>query len=416
MNSKRILTTVAAAALLAAAAARAAAPAQAQPRHRAQAQNCTPRWRLVPTPPLPDPDGRPALGPPAVISNSNVWFPSDGVLTGPVPVPDTHPGMVRWNGTSVVAAPEPATMSLLDKSTQQASFDSSTDGWVLGRIGSSTGVAQPYLAHWDGRRWTIMPFTGPQDHATVATFFPSLNGVAAVSPASAWAVGAVIDPAGNNHGAIIEHWNGSRWSLVANPASSPSSGGGLYALKVISPANVWAVGRQENASGTIVPLVQHWNGKAWSIVPVPAGAAPSALSSISASGPKDVWAADDQLRPGSADTAAPLVEHWNGKTWKVMPLPDLGADGDKATGIFAASSSDVWVTNLVAANPGTPGVLLHWNGAAWAKVQAPGPQEFGVISQFNGIAGTGPANVWASGFTTSLATGEQPLLAHLSCS
>jgi hypothetical protein len=409
VNTKRTLIAVTAAALLAATATGAAAPHKIMA--KAQARACTPVWKLVRTPPLPDVFGRPALGPPALVSRSDIWFPSTGVLSGPEP--DAHPGMLRWNGKSVVAAPEPVTMSLLLKSVEQASFDSGTDGWALGRINAANAVSQPpqpYAAHWNGRRWKIIPFVGPQDRAAVSNFSSALDGIAAVSPTSAWAVGALDDPAGNTHGAIIEHWNGSRWSLVANPASTPSSAGGLFALKVISPTNVWSAGRQRNASGTVVPLVEHWNGKAWSIVPVPTGTSPSALDVISAPGPKDIWVADDQLRPGT-----PLVEHWNGKTWKVLSLPDLGANGAKATGIYAASSSDVWVTILVPAVPGNVGVLLHWNGAKWTKVPPPGPHELGVTAQFNGIAGTGPANIWAAGFTTSLG-GEEPLLAHLACS
>jgi hypothetical protein len=411
MNTKRALTAVAAAALLA---ATATAASLVQSQAQAQAQSCTPTWQLVETPPLPSALGS-ALGPPAVVSHSNVWFPSDDNPAGPVP--GSNPGMLRWNGKAVVAAPEPVTMPLMLKSTTQASFDSRTDGWVMGSFTNSGLFFQQYFAHWDGRRWTIMPFTGPLDKATVEGHTPALSGVAAVSPTDAWAVGALdVAPfSGDAKGAIIEHWDGSTWSVVPNPASAPSSGGRLDALKVISATDVWAAGRRQNASGTDIPLVEHWDGKAWHIVPVPSGASPSVLSSISGSGAHDIWVAGGQLRPGTTNIAAPLVEHWDGTAWHVASLPDIGANGAKATGIYAASSGDAWVTNLVAPNPGTPGVFLHWDGTNWTKVQVPGPQEFGVTSQYSGIAGTGPDDVWAAGFTTSRVTGEEAVAAHLTC-
>lgn len=412
MNTKRTLTGVAAAALLAATATGAtgaAAPAQAH----TQAQGCTPSWHVVQTPPLPSVLGS-ELGAPAVISGSNAWFPSDAVA----PLASTHAGMLQWNGKSVVAAPEPATMPLMAKTTIQASFDSSTDGWVIGATNGSVGAPdnpfQSYMAHWDGRRWTIMPFVGPQDQATVEGHVPALFGVAAVSPTDAWAVGTIdLDLAGHGHGAFIEHWDGSTWSVVPNPASDPSSGGRLDTLKVISPTDVYAAGRQSDSSGATVPLVEHWDGKAWNTVPVPAGGSFSALNAISASGPNDVWVAGDQLRPGTTNIAAPFVEHWDGTSWQVASLPDLGASGARATGIYAASPTDVWVTNLTPL--GVSSVFLHWDGTNWTTVQTPGPQELGVPSFYQGIAGTGPADIWASGSTQSPVTGDHALIAHLTC-
>jgi hypothetical protein len=418
MYTKRTLTMVAAGCLLAAGLSATAAATGTSTAH-AQARACTPAWHLVKTPALPSILGV-DLGAPAVVSRSNVWFPSDADIS----LPTFHAGMLRWNGKSVTAAPEPAIMDMLDKSIQQASFDSSQDGWVLGSMSADANSipGQAYLAHWNGTRWTIMPFLGPQDKATVEGHIPALTGVAAVSPADAWLVGTKdVSLGGAGGGAIIERWNGSTWSVVPNPASTPSSAGRLDTLRVISPKDVWAVGRQVNAQGTTVPLVERWNGRKWSIVPIPAGATPSALFAISSTGPNDVWVAGDQLRPGTADTAAPLVEHWNGKSWTMMSLPDLGAHGDKALGIYAASPDDVWVTNEHAGpqiSGGTSGVFLHWNGTRWARVTVPGPQQFGVEYAYAGIAGTGPHDIWASGTKVSAfgsSAEDDPVIAHYSC-
>src|SRR5438552_1701819 len=61
------------------------------------------------------------------------------------------------------------------------SFDSPSDGWVVGyvAVGETT---KPFAAHWDGLRWTPIqvPYTGDS---------VLLNDVIAISAADAWAVG-----------------------------------------------------------------------------------------------------------------------------------------------------------------------------------------------------------------------------------
>src|SRR6185312_11502150 len=64
-----------------------------------------------------------------------------------------------------------------------------------------------------------------------------------------WAVG---DQAS---GALAEHWNGTRWSVVATPGAQP-----LRSVKAVSASNVWALGGH---------LVEHYNGTKWATVAVP---------------------------------------------------------------------------------------------------------------------------------------------------
>src|SRR5262249_28376574 len=77
-----------------------------------------------------------------------------------------------------------------------------------------------------------------------------------------WAVGGQQDAAGIWH-PLIEHWNGTVWTVV--PAADPNGGGNLlYAVSATSPTNVVATGQ----TGTGFPgqaLVERWNGKTWSV-------------------------------------------------------------------------------------------------------------------------------------------------------
>ncbi len=80
-----------------------------------------------------------------------------------------------------------------------------------------------------------------------------LNAVAAISSNDVWAVGGDTDFLIT---AIIEHWDGKAWSLVPSPTyvSSNDSGGAyrLNAVAAISTSDVWAVGDDNR--------IEHWNG------------------------------------------------------------------------------------------------------------------------------------------------------------
>jgi photosystem II stability/assembly factor-like uncharacterized protein len=91
-------------------------------------------------------------------------------------------------------------------------------------------------------------------------------------------------------------------------------------------------------------LVLHWNGGAWSVVPV---TNVGALLGVWASSPTDVWAV----------SAVGAILHWNGTTWQLVrrwsePLESLEA-------ISGSSPTDVWAV-------GWRGTILHWDGVRWS--------------------------------------------------
>jgi hypothetical protein len=75
---------------------------------------------------------------------------------------------------------------------------------------------------------------------------------------------------------LIEHWNGTVWSIVPSPA--PGSGSDLTGVTTSNAANdVWAVGTDEPAGATQAQtLTLNWNGTAWVTV-----ASPNASSGFS---------------------------------------------------------------------------------------------------------------------------------------
>jgi hypothetical protein len=132
----------------------------------------------------------------------------------------------------------------------------------------------------------------------------------------------------------------------------------------LSASDVWAVGRADNTStpySQYAPLILHWNGTTWSVVPG-ATTGTGELWGVAGVAPDDVWAVGSQA----------LIEHWNGRTWTVAKAPSPACDALHA--VTAIASNDVWAVGV----HGTPGgveqtCIEQWNGSSWSVVPSPNP-------------------------------------------
>lgn len=64
---------------------------------------------------------------------------------------------------------------------------------------------------------------------------------------------------------------------------------------------------------------------------------------------------------------------------------------------------------------GAQAQFLHGDGTHWTAVAAPVPQETGVTYTYEGIAGSGPHDIWAVGNSVSPSTGAVAEIDHLTC-
>ena len=71
------------------------------------------------------------------------------------------------------------------------------------------------------------------------------------------------------NGAIIEHWNGMAWKIAASPQTFPLTS--LKSISAISATDIWAVGCDQcgDFSNDRPALVEHWNGKRWKLITTP---------------------------------------------------------------------------------------------------------------------------------------------------
>jgi hypothetical protein len=191
--------------------------------------------------------------------------------------------LAHYDGTSWTQPPLPALTPAPGQGEQQdaeinaLSAISADDVWAAGEVvNGGTGVA-PLMLHWDGTAWS-------QRSVPAGSYV--LESVSASGPGDAWAV--AYDTADFARSVTL-HWDGHSWAAV--PAPSPGSDDNILGgVAAISPASAVAVGWSADGSGALRPLVLRWDGHVWTQVPSPG---PGISLYGVAAGPAGTWAAGE---------------------------------------------------------------------------------------------------------------------------
>jgi hypothetical protein len=330
------------------------------------------QWSVVPSP-----SGGSLWGV-AAVSESSVW----AVGTIGSQLNTTQTVIEHWNGSSwsVVKSPNPGSII---NSLYGVAAVSATNIWAVGYYVQTSGVTQTLIEHWNGTQWSVVKSPSP------ASVNNELFGVAAVSASNIWAVGF----AASNSSAqttLIEHWNGTQWSVVksASPGSPPSDA--LTGVAAISASNVWAVGSDNTSSGV---LIEHWNGTQWSVVKSASSVSGGDLRAVAAVSASDVWAVG--YYSTSSGSIVTLAERWNGTSWQVVKSPNVGTH-PTFSAVAAVSAQDVWAVGNHGSSTAVFQTLTEqWNGSQWSVVKSPSPGSFS--SQLLAVAAISATNVWAVG-------------------
>jgi hypothetical protein len=192
------------------------------------------------------------------------------------------------------------------------------------------------VEQWNGSSWSIIPA------ATTGQAFDQLISVQCLSAVNCWAVGNAgpvaqmsnflpIFPGAIGDQGLIEHWDGSAWSIVPSASEPAPNGGYLSGLECVGATDCWASGATTddngNASGL---LMEHWDGATWTdtSASVPGSTAPGMLAGISCVSAASCWAVGSTgliNNGGSGAQLQSLVEYWNGSSWSVQPSPNVTA-------------------------------------------------------------------------------------------
>ncbi|HLH62087.1 MAG TPA: hypothetical protein VKV20_10425 [Ktedonobacteraceae bacterium] len=338
-------------------------------------------WNLVPSPNATTGDN--ALGSVAAISSSDIWAVGNAVIN-----PDLISQTLteHWNGTSwsVVSSPNAGSS---DNFLLSVATVSTSDVWAVGNYLNSNGIPQTLIEHWNGTAWNIVssPNVGASDNL--------LFGLTAISSNDVWAVGYYQDETASFR-TLIEHWDGTSWKVVSSP-NIGSSNNLLYAITALSASDVVAVGQYLNTSGPGEALIEQWNGTRWSVVSSPkTGSASNVLLGITVTTTGNLWAAGEI--ESDSKPLQTLTEQQNGTHWSIVSSPDAGSADNKLFGISAISNSSIWAAGNYLDKAGNAQTLIEeWNGAHWLIMHSPSPGSGDNI--LGAIVALSPNDVWAVG-------------------
>lgn len=166
----------------------------------------------------------------------------------------------HWDGVSwsIVKSPNSVVGGYLMSVACTSTIDCFAVGWDNWDPGATL------IEHWNGSTWSIVP-SPTRGHDG------SLSSVACTSATSCMAVGEYDEP-GSSH-SLAERWNGLAWSVLipaepdwrtASGIERPAINSELTGIACLGVTTCTAVGFW-NGGTRASPLIEHWNGTQWSI-------------------------------------------------------------------------------------------------------------------------------------------------------
>ena len=284
------------------------------------------------------------------------------------------PLILHWDGNAWTESPQDASLGF----TGSVDAISPTDAWVAGSYGGG-----PVVKHWDGAIWTSVPIPKVANN-------DALTAVSAVSSIDVWVVGQYTDANGLHP--LTEHWDGSSWTWVPAPDGVLNSTNFLMAVSAIATDDVWAVGYEDDSFLNFKPLIEHWDGSAWSVSPSPVlSGNENIMYGVSASSSNEVWAVG--IQGDSGTELRTLAERWDGSSWSVVFTPNVQGTLDTFQGVDAVSASDAWAVGHKEPQHDEVTLAEHWNGTRWTIVKTPTTGG----ASFGGVHEVTPTTIWAVG-------------------
>jgi hypothetical protein len=206
--------------------------------------------------------------------------------------------------------------------------DSAGQAWAVGVTMSDHYQDRALVEHWNGTSWSVTDVPQPGKQRDI------LFSASSTSPTDVWAVGDQEGSDGRFE-TLAEHFDGHAWSVVPTPDPG-GAGNHLYGVDAVSPDNVWAVGQQLSGAGTADQgLVEHWDGSHWSVVDLPASPANVMLHAVAVSGGQ-VFAVGESDSPAAGQA---LIMHEAGGHWSTEHLPSLPSNASNWANLWSVAAA-----------------------------------------------------------------------------
>jgi len=321
------------------------------------------KWTAFPVPMIKG-DNTSSLGGVVDISPTEAW------TAGGVNLGEANPGQVieRWDGTQWNIVTGPTFAAGDDPDPKAMTATSANDIWAIGSLLSNGGEILNFLfEHWDGTSWTA---------TAIPTNDAFLFGASADATNDVWAVG-FTGPENDSSRTLVMHYDGTSWKTTPSP-SVGSGASQLNGVVALAPNDVWAVGfstpvRPPKSAATLT-LIEHWDGTSWTVVSSP-NVGPNSvfqsnrLEGITAISPTDIWAFGSYFLANGSGNQKTLLLHYDGTAWSIAPSPNP-TTGDFLSDILSAgvavSPNDVWIVGSEDEPPHDGTLAIHSSTAGGA--------------------------------------------------
>jgi len=304
----------------------------------------------------------------------------------------------HWDGIAWAAVPSP-NASRYNNVLSDVTCVSASNCWAVGFYVSGPSVYQTLIERWDGTSWTIV--TSPN-----AAQINLLNSATCVSASDCWAVGySEIVGVGtlNIDQTLIEHWNGTSWTIVTSPNATAWAKNFLYGVTCVSASNCWAVGFSQSIVGAYNinrTLIERWDGTSWAIVnSANTSALDNYLDGVTCASASDCWAVGYYFTGNAVQNGVyqNLIERWDGTSWAIVNSPNTSTtEYNHLFGVTCASASECWAVGLSGTSLGQT-LIERWDGSSWAIVNSPNTSA--TLSNFlYGVTCASASDCWAVGY------------------
>jgi hypothetical protein len=246
---------------------------------------------------------------------------------------------------------------------------SPANAWAVGNTLTGDVGGPLVVRHWNGTVWD--PISIP------ALFDKSGDGyepvVAGTSATDMWTAGYV--PAGNiNSHAYLLHWNGSAWNRQIELAGKDSN---VVSIVAVSPSDYWAFGYSDSVSKR-----WHFDGKSWTEL-----ASPSSQAESASAYKGSVWALGS-----NASGSSLVLQRLSGKNWVTVKVPLAGVSPGSFVSADAIQVDGPDNVYLLADVNGIWTDIIHYDGHTWSR-----PHPDVSLSLYNLVASDGNGGVWVIG-------------------
>ena len=279
-----------------------------------------------------------------------------------IPLADSnlHPQAAHADSSGWTILPSPSIASAYN-SLSGVTGTSLSDAWAVGGSSANNNWSQ-LIIHWNGSQWSLNSFADNTDPVSY------LIGVAAISQTDVWAVGyggSQSNPYVSGTHPLVEHYLNGIWSIV----TTPTLNGSLWGVAAVSSSDVWAVGYDVDTNNE---LIEHWDGSSWSVIPPPVRTTSGALlHSVTVVSATNIWAVGTNNWYGRDGQA--LADYWDGTSWTAKDPPGL-TDGN-GTVLESASANPstgvVWAagTTYINGTNSDPQIIGYFANGVWNSVQ-----------------------------------------------